>query len=298
MTCSIHSKDFPITFYFVSSIVDISKFHIYSVGRAAENRKLSSHELEIYPIEHMGYIDGDVNSEKTENEAKGVDAEGREYSVKVTTSNSIKATWLKWGSNRLTPPDVRRGERLFIWRYADTDKFYWTSSGLDDHLRRLETVTYVFSNTTDEATKVLTPDNSYFVEVSTHSKLITLGTCKSDGEPYAYSFQFNTKEGTVTLADDVGNYIELSSKDSKITLENIDKTLLSLDKKVLNIFAVDAVNIETKALSMKTETTDIKGKTNVDGDFSSKGSFKNNGKQVGSEHTHPDPQGGTVPPPN
>ena len=36
--------------------MDKSLFHIYTIGRAAANRTLSSPLLEVYPIEHFGYL--------------------------------------------------------------------------------------------------------------------------------------------------------------------------------------------------------------------------------------------------
>ena len=136
-----------------------------------------------------------------------------------------------------------RGERVLLWRYADTDQYYWTTLGMDDYLRKLETVVYAFSDTKDESVKVLTPDNAYYLEISTHKKLVTFSTAKSDGEPYAYTFQFDTAAGRVTLADDVGNYMELDSKNTSITLENADDSKVVLDRKVINISSVDAINL-------------------------------------------------------
>lgn len=238
--------------------MDQSLFHIYTIGRAAANRKLSSPILEVYPIEHFGYLDGEVNSDPTTTKASGVDANGKAYTTSVTTTNSIAATWIQWGSNRATPPDIRRGERVLLWRYADTDQYYWTALGMDDYLRKLETVVYAFSDTKDESVKVLTPENSYYLEVSTHKKLVTFSTAKSDGEPYAYTFQFDTANGRVTLADDVGNYVELDTKNTSITLENADDSKVVLDRKVINISSVDAINLNTKAYTLTCDTADYK----------------------------------------
>ncbi len=234
--------------------MDQSLFHIYTIGRAAENRKLSSATLEVYPIEHFGYLDGEITSDTTVTEAKGVDANGKAYSTSVTTTNSIQATWIQWGSNRTTPPDIRRGERVLLWRYADTDQYYWTALGMDDYLRRLETVVYAFSDVKDESVKTLTPENAYYLEVSTHKKLVTFSTAKSDGEPFTYTFQFDTGKGRVTLADDIGNYVELDSAARSITLENADDSKVVLDKTVINIQSVDSVNIKTKAYTLTCDT--------------------------------------------
>ena len=81
---------------------------------------------------------------------KWKDKKGYVYSDKIETSNSLMAEWLPLGSNRATAPNVRRGERVFLLQYADDDKYYWVTAGLDPHLRRRETVVFNISNTVDE----------------------------------------------------------------------------------------------------------------------------------------------------
>ncbi len=234
-----------------------SKFHIHSVGIAAENKKLGSNEIEVFPQEQISYIDGELNSTRGSLEDEGVDAFGQKYKVKIETSNCLTASWLPFGSNRQTPPDIRRGERLLIWRYADVDKYYWTSTGLDEYLRRLETVVYAWSDTKDETVKVLTPDNSYYIEISTHKKHVTFATAKANGEPFKYTFQFNTKDGAVTLADDAGNYFELDSAERKITLHNGDDSFITVDKRTIVGEAADSITFKTKAFTVNSETTTV-----------------------------------------
>lgn len=234
--------------------MSLSQFRLYSIAIAAENRKLDSHELECMPVEILGFVDGEITSDRQEFEDEGVDAFDESYTVKVSQSNSVVATWLQWGSNRITPPDIRRGERLMLWRFGDTDKLYWTDTGLDGFLRRLETAIWAFSNTRDESTKALTPENSYFMEVSTHRKQITLRTCKSDGEPFAYTMQLNTKEGVFTLTDDDENYIEFDSAERKITLKNKDGTVVILDKRNIFMVAPDLIKAVTKAIELHCKT--------------------------------------------
>lgn len=289
-----------------------SLFHIYSIGRAAVNKKRSSVTLEILPIEKMSYVDGEIVDNIDETEIEGEDAFGIKYKDKVQTSNTIEASWLPFGSNRRTPPDIRRGERVLIWRYGDADAFYWTTTGLDDYLRRLETVIWCFSNTKDESVKQLTPENSWYFEVSTHDKTITLKTNTSDGEAVSYAMQFDINKGLFVLQDDLGNYIKLDSFNKLIVLKNSDESILALNKTAIEGSSKESISFKTKNYSLQSEVsavnsktmtfkgtslgitaqtsvtgkTSIAGNTNIQGNTAVTGNLTNNGTNVGNTHTH------------
>lgn len=240
--------------------MDPSLFKIISIGYVAGNKKLSSREIQVMPAELVPYLDGELTDATSTISHTGVDADGKKYSTKLEVGNTITATWLQWGSNRVTPPDVRRGERVLIWQYDQVDKFYWTTTGLDDVLRRLETVVWAFSATKDENTDKLTIDNCYTVEVSTHRKLITVTTSKANNEPFRYTFQINADKGGVVLSDDANNYLELNSGERRWTMKNGDGSILKIDKKTIYGFAAESIALKTKDYTLEasnsiTETT-------------------------------------------
>lgn len=227
----------------------VSCFRIVSIGIVAENKLLSSHQIKVTPTETLTMLDGEIKAIPTPVETTATDSAGKQQAERVISDITVTATWYPHGAtNRRTPPDVRRGERVFLWQAADADKYYWSTSGMDDHLRKLETVVLTFSATPIEAADSLHPDNCYFMEVSTHKKLVTFQTSKANGEPFGYTMQFNAAEGAVTLADDVGNYFELDSAETKLTLQNADGTRLSLDRQ--NILGHAPKNIDLTAGSM------------------------------------------------
>lgn len=279
--------------------VENSKFHIKSIAYAAENLELGSTKLEVSPVEALGYMQGEVTTDRDVMEETGVDAYGNAYTAKIETSNAMVAEWLQWGSNRITPPNIRRGERVLLWQYAQEDKYYWSAMGLDDHLRRLETVTYAWSNTKDEETQKLDPSNSYYAEVNTHSKVVNFRTNMNDGEPHAYLIQLNTKDGCLTVTDDIGNTFGINSAVNQVWLENADKSYVILDRKSIHINAPEEINISAKSVNIKTQSnniqssnTDIKSNVNIQGSTATKGSLTNNGANVGSTHTHGGIMGG------
>lgn len=223
-----------------------SLFRFYSIAIVAANKKLSSDKIEAVPMEDSPMLDGELSDHVEQYQAKSTSADKQSYQSDLKTTASIEARWLPLGNdNRLTPPDVRRGEYVMLYRYADTDEYWWVSLKQDNTLRRLETVIYSYSNERQE-NKQVKADNSYWIEISTHNKLIHLHTSKNDNEPFVYDIQINTKEGCITIQDDDNNYIFLDSKERQIKLHNRDDSFIDIDKKKIHINALDEIKLTTR----------------------------------------------------
>jgi phage baseplate assembly protein gpV len=300
-----------------------SKFRIYSHGIVAAPKELNSAIIQVLPVEIVPFFDGEVKTDPLNVKDEGVDKNGKSYAIEIASDNTIPAEWLGIGeSNRETPPDVRRGERVIIYRYDQNDKFYWTSMGLDKGLRRLETVIERYSAHTDEKVTELDDTNSYSLEISTHKGTITLLTSKKNNEKVIYGIQINPMDGTITIKDDLGNHIFLDSTEHLIEMENVDKSRLRLDKKTALLETVDSITLhskniivkgdETVAVTTKAHTLDadtskftlkslvvkattaliqavttIKGNLTQNGNFaSSGGDFTHGGHDVGKDHKH------------
>lgn len=222
----------------------MSNLRRYSLGIVAANKALDSDLIEVVPIEEMNFVDGQLSDNVKPYEASGTDSQGQAYQHSLDTTVSVLAKWIPDGiSNRATPPDVRRGERIQIWQYGDQDKYYWSTLFYEPDLRKLETVIFTFSNTRDESAKS-TPDTTYYMEVSTHRKHITLHTSKSDGEPFVYDIQLDTANGFLLIKDDIGNYVQMDSKNVRIELKNADGSWIDMNRKVINITAPDTINMK------------------------------------------------------
>lgn len=223
-----------------------SKFHFYSYGVVAVNKDLDSDIVEITPVEYTPMLDGEITDNNVQYLGKGKDAMGRSFDEQVDTTASVRAKWLPWfDTNRKTSPDVRRGESVCLFRFGDTDQYWWTTFLQAKHIRRLETVIWSFSNNREE-NKEDDADSTYWMEVSTHGKYIHLQTAKNDGEPFVYYIQINTKEGCITIKDDDENIIFLDSQERHIKLKNKDNSFVSINKRKIHINALDEVKITTK----------------------------------------------------
>ena len=233
-----------------------SGFRLVSLALVANNKELGSGLIQATPIEKITMVDGELASLPYDQEVEGKDASEASYQAKVKVDLAVEAKWINMhGSNRSTPPDVRRGERVWLYQYADNADFYWTTAGLgDEKLRKLETVVYRFSGTADEEEDSTSPENSYVLEVSTHTGMVTFRTSKANDEFCVYAFQFNLKEGRVVLTDELGNEIVLNSKDTMISFTNAEGTKIELDKRKIFAFAPDSITLQAdKSILMKTK---------------------------------------------
>lgn len=243
-----------------------SCFVPYSFGYAIANKEPGSNQLMVLPVEHFPAMDGEINSTMDTLEVSGVSPEGKAYSAKSNSSTGIPCEWLPFGSNRATAPDVRRKERVLIYRWADLDRYFWVSLGLDEHLRRLERVLWVFNANPDpDAADSIDFKSSYYFEVSTRDRLVTFATSKANDEPFAYTVQINTAVGHLIMGDDDGNFVELVSKDSEIRAHNKYGTLIELMKKVLNVFAPDSITMTAaKNIVLKAVQIVLKASSNIE----------------------------------
>ena len=227
-----------------------------SIGTAAENKPLTSTQLNVVAHELLPALDGylSVNPETVTGEGKRPD--GSDYQTSVQSDVVITATWLPYGSNRVTPPDIRRGERVMLYRVADTDQYYWRDLGLDASFRRLESVIFAWNANPSIADSGFDPDNAYYFEVSTHNKSITMGTSKANGEPFAYTLQFDTAEGSVTLSDDIGTFVQLNSAEKQIVLMNAAQSYFNMHDKNLSISVLGDIDIKAgKSIKMESGTS-------------------------------------------
>lgn len=274
--------------------MEVSKLNFYSIGTAAENKALDSQFLEVVPLEDQPFLDGELTDNATKYTANGTDADGSAYNHEIDTSVTVKAAWLPFGqSNRQTPPDIRRGEMVVLFRFADNDEFWWTTIRNDNKLRRLETVIYGIVATSEEDVEA-THENMYWIEMSSHQKLIHLHTSKANGEFCTYDIQINAGDGCIVIQDDQGNYFSFDSKNHRIELYNQDGSHIDVNKTSIAMTATDTISHEAKTINMKATTINMTADTvnskatwNHTGTIASSGDVTAGGISL-MKHTHMD----------
>lgn len=233
----------------------LSQFHPYSYGIVAANKPLNSWTVEVTPTEDLTMLDGQITDNVTQYSAQGTDASGSAYQSQTNQSNTVTATWLPMGQpNRMTAPDVRRGEQVMLYRFGDdTSKFYWMTMRNDLTVRKLETVIFGISATATEGDPA-DDTTSYVFGMSAHQKRVWLTTSKKNDEAHTWSFNLDTDKSVLTINDDVNNTIKIDTDAHQIHLENADGSYVDLTEKVITFFAADQIIHRTKDYQIQCET--------------------------------------------
>lgn len=240
----------------------VSLFHFCGVGYAAENLKLGERILEVAPLELFPTVDGEITAEQFTVTTSGITGDKTDYSDKANISYSVPATWLG-GGYQVTPPNVRRSERVALYKLGDGPKLYWRSLGMDNDKRRLETVVLAISAVPDNSDiDEFNPENCYFLEISSHKKLITFATSMMNNEKAGFTFQINTGEGLIIFEDDKGNNFTHDSVNTHYSFKNVDGLSIDLLKKDMTVVVPENVKMDCKNLTVTVgEAIDVKAKT-------------------------------------
>lgn len=290
-----------------------SGWEFYSLAKAAHNKPLGEHDCEVILLELSNFFDGEINARGERSDVEFEDDTGKKHSSSVVTSQSVTATWKCDESNRITPPDVRRDEELLIFRFADTGKLFWTTRNTNRFVRKLETVTYAFSGTTDETDDTVTDKNHYLLEVSTHTGHIAISTSDANGEKCRWFIQARGSDGKFIVADNDNNEFLIDSVNRLIRFINGDDTQVELNRKnikishggnydsntlgnyTINVGGNAVINVKgnttltTAAYTVNAQQTTFNGKVMCNSTFEVKGTSQLNGHvSMPGGHSPPD----------
>ena len=123
--------------------MELSQLHMHSWGLVSQVKERSTKMIKVVPFE---FRFGDIEAVMADYDAEELEFAGQTQNdaIKVVRSDSIDAKWLPLDTNQWTAPDVRRNALVVIYRYGDTDQYYWRSSPMDN-TKRLETVVTAYS---------------------------------------------------------------------------------------------------------------------------------------------------------
>lgn len=271
-----------------------------SIGYVANNKLRNTIDIDVILAETTPFVSGELVSGVTQLSVDGTAPNGDAQTFTIQTTNAIRAEWLGDGTNRISAPDVRRGEKVQIFQYSNIDKYYWqtiTQPGVN--VRKKETIIEAISNTTDETQTQLTAENSWYKEFSTHDKRMTIKTNKSDGEKWAYTLQLDVGSGNLVFADDTGMFVQVNSEDETIELGTTSGGLVKLVKRVLTLDNLDEFIVNSKKGTFNIDQSEWKGSVNYSAGtytYNGKATFKSgifdNNKSIGVDHQHSDVRSG------
>lgn len=266
-------------------------FHYIGMGLVTENKPLSTKTILVNPLELLPGQQGDQSSQ-----LKRVAVSGKDFKSTFYTNNSREAEWLPSDSRFITAPDVRRGEKVRLYQYGDSNKWYWKEMGDGRSKRRGETVIlgasgYFKLNDSGLPEEKDIIENYYRVEMSGHRKCINIVTANKNGEKSIYKLLLDGARGVIALGDALGNEIYLNTDNKLINIKNSEGTFVCLDKKNLLLFAQEKMLLQSNYIGIKakdlvvttTNTTLTATNITTSGAWKHTGNMDVKGKITGSD---------------
>ena len=217
-----------------------NKFSVY-FAIVLEDKLPNEETIFVQLLELNPFVDGKVEI-KTDSVKVG-DALTDSYEI-VEVSNSIKATYFSFLTNRAYAPDVKKNEQVLVFRYADSYKYYWFPLGRDDYLRRTERVTIRASNNLT-VPQGLSDNNSYTIELDTkYQGHILIKTSKTSGEKFQYQIKIDTQKNTLQLCDDKNNQVLIDSNVPRVMLTNTNGSTVDVVKNNINLIAPEDIIVK------------------------------------------------------
>jgi len=278
-------------------MLDISKLRMYSIAYVSEDIKEDSLYLKAYPVEILSDETGTLGDQLTE-KVSNIDVDGNVTTLIYNKDYLITAKWFNFLTpNRLTPPNICAGETVMLWRYDNTDKYFWTNVYNELDLRKLEKATFVFSNKRKIGNKNLL-NQLYSFTVDTINKYVKLHTDDGDGELTTYDIEIDTDKGVLTIVDGRGNLIELDSEADKVTITTNKEVVINTPKTTINsadvTFNSTNMTMNTTNLNINAATQNIKaGSTKYTG-----GTITHDDIAIDNTHSHTGNLGVPVSKPN
>lgn len=191
----------------------ISKLVFYSLGIVVKDKPNDSDMIDVTPVEDIPSISVPYKDYKPTFEVELPDAKGVKRKSKIVGKATVTAKWLPMNnSNRITSPNVIKNETVMMYRYADSEDYYWNTMFHEPKIRRLEKVKYAFGNK-DKPLEEWNNESSYWFEVSTlkGEKWVKMHISKNDDEKSGYDLIFNARTGNFDITDTHGNHVKMDS---------------------------------------------------------------------------------------
>lgn len=268
----------------------------YGVGTVTTDKETNTDEIMVHVKSLFPDADGEA---VTQAETKTVTVQtpsGDSTSSTTLQGNIVAAKWMPFNTNRITPPDVRKGSKVVVYKFKGQSTYRWTYFGMDGTLR-LETVIWAFSASPNvNENSPLTPDNYYMMLISTHQKKIQLITGQGNGEPTKYVLELNTGTGQFSIVDGENNILSLNSMEHAFSFVNDENSFINIEKKNITLSCEDqmilraaqkilmqckdliikadsSIDVQTKKTTWVSPDFLLKGNVQHEGDYEQKGNF-------------------------
>jgi hypothetical protein len=209
------------------------------VGVVAEDLQPNSVTISVHLPQMTPALKGGVGVARSTVDVKVKSTGGASQLSTASTKNYIKCDW--YGeSNVKYPPTVRKGEQVIVFREGDSDVWRWSAMGRNPELRQTEVHRVEFSATTKKAAEN-TDNNSYYFEVNTTAKTVTMKISQDNGEPFGWVFNLDAGKGILQVGNTAGDLVSIDGNTKTIQASNSSGTCALLSDKNLILVAPEDI---------------------------------------------------------
>lgn len=226
----------------------------YGVGTVLVDKENDTDEIMFHLPGLFPAADGEAVGTTEKHEVTTKSPTGDTTGSSGLSSNGTTATWLSFNSNRITSPNVLKGSKVVIYKWAGSSQYRWMTDGLDGSMR-LETIIFAISASPNLKTGApLTKDNYWIFQLSTHGGYAKFSTGQGNGEPTSYDITLNTKDGKFNLVDGEDNIMSLDSMAHCWLMKNQEQSIIAINKKDILISAENSIAMNaTEDMRLRTK---------------------------------------------
>ena len=103
-------------------------YRFYSLGIVVVDKEEGSDTITVTPIEDFSMELGELSSTDRKKESTTANSAGVKKTSNIEGGSTVEARWVPLSNhNRDNAPDVYRSETVMLYKYADTQDYYWTT---------------------------------------------------------------------------------------------------------------------------------------------------------------------------
>ena len=174
---------------------------------------------------------------------------GKGNRVQVTRTNVIKARFDDAQANQPYRPALKKGNRVVVWRYSDSDDWYWKADDRDKSAKTTDRLRFEVPAKKKLDNEPLTDDNTYFIEANSEEGRFDIKTSSGNGEEFRYSLTIKTKEkgsNGIFLGDSDGNAFQINTDKKTVSMTNSSGSSIALMDKNIVLSCEGSINIKAK----------------------------------------------------
>lgn len=218
----------------------------WGLATATENRIPSNgNKLLVTPIQQTPLMAGELSSQVTTSNATVLDSTGATVQTTLKSGSAVEAMWWPHDTRVMDAPMIRRGETVELYRYADSNKWYWREMGMDTGKRRGDRYRIgISANANNDRGANGTLDDNYVLDINGPGGMVSLTTSESNGEAAGYALNVDTCNGRILLGDNIGNNFSLDTKNQILTVVNSAGTQMQINLRNMTLLGQETITVE------------------------------------------------------